>query len=131
MIGPESRNRAGDWEVEIYNLVRKMENGEETFARNISIGFPNIGNGEAKVPGFNIRALFAVGIFLLAVAGMAIGVIISNRADQRLLWRNRHFAGIAGRIRRVFHVQQSIGSVQGTSGSRRTKTRRPKLKVSD
>ena len=79
VIGPDSKGNAEDWGVEIYNLIRKTNNGQETFAKNISIGFPNIGDGQADAAGFKMQAIFALIIFGLAVAGMAIGVILSNR----------------------------------------------------
>ena len=79
VTGPSSKDAASDWGVEIYNLIRKDANGTVTFQKNISVGFPSIGNERPEKPGFNLVALFSVGVFLLAVAGMAIGVIVANR----------------------------------------------------
>ncbi len=79
VIGPESKEQAKNWDVEIYNLIRKTNNGQESFERKISVGFPSVGNGQTKNPGFNTVILFAVGVFVIAIAGMAIGVIVSNR----------------------------------------------------
>ena len=72
---------AESWGVEIYNLSRNEEGAKEAFSSTQTKGFP-LKDFSSTMPSTNWTVAIAVFAFILAIIGMSVGVIFSNRRIQ-------------------------------------------------